>query len=99
MHVQNFKSFPKPFVVPLKLTGNSYTKSTKMSRKVNLEIFYSLGDSEEKSMDFGNGAMKPIAEDVKSEKQTRGYLEARYRQRPSNRFNFPEATSFRYGWI
>lgn len=96
------KSSLKPFIVPLNYQRSfATTRSTKVTRSSNSEVFYSLAEQEAKVIRFDRGAMKKISSEMhfqlKSDKN--GYLTERYNERPASRFNFPEATSFRYGWF
>lgn len=77
------------------------TKSTKRTRNNNSEVFYSLAEEEKSSIQFERGAMKRVSSDVKINLKTDRsvYLETRYCSRPQSKYNFPEATSWRYGWF
>lgn len=92
------------FIVPLTTQNNfATTRSTKknVGRNLNSEIFYSLTEKEKKAIHFDDGAMKEISSEarMKLKSNKNGYLETRYNERPAIRYNFPEATSFRYGWF
>jgi len=72
---------------------------TKRRRSNNSEIFYTLSSDEEK-YNFKSGAMKRVASaaNILRRNNKDGYLQQRYNQRPPLKYNFPESTSWRYGW-
>lgn len=89
----------KPFIIPLKL-NRCPSRSSKRLRN-NSEVFYSLAANEESSIRFDGKAMKRVFSEVEV-KPAAGkniYLAYRYEQRPPDKYNFPEATSWRYGWF
>lgn len=79
----------------LKMLSNSfvYTRITKKMRPTNSQVFYSLSNNE--NYDFNKSPMKDNLGVIRSK---RNYLAERYSKRPSEKYNFPEATSWRYGW-
>lgn len=92
----------RPFIVPLKSQRSFIpTRPTTRARSSNTEVFYTLAASEESSIKFDKGAMKQVAssDKIKSKSDKTGYLQTRYSERPPSKYNFPEATSMRYGWI
>jgi len=72
-----------------------YTRITKKTRPTNSQVFYSLSNNE--NYDFNKSPMKDNLGVIRS-KPKRDYLAERNSKRPSEKYNFPEATSWRYGW-
>lgn len=95
---QNSKLSSKPFKVPLTLPG-SFSSTKRMTP--NSDIFYSLTDIEQRAIKFDGRAMKPVSSEILTELKTdrNAYLEKRYSSQPAARYNYPVATSFRYGWF
>lgn len=82
------------------LNSYIYTRVTKKVRQTNSEIFYSLAPTEKYS--FNELAMKRVSSNIKIKLMTNNkdnYLSERYDQRPSEKYNFPQATSWRIGWF
>ena len=73
-----------------------YTRITKKIRHTNSQVFYSLSNDE--NYQFNKSPMKNNSTFIKT-KLKQDYLTERYNKRPSEKYNFPEATSWRYGWI
>lgn len=93
----NFQS--RPFVVPTSSRTSYATRSSKRTLSSASEVFYSLTKSEKSSVKFDGGAMKRVSSDVRLKMRNKSeYLKARYDQVPTSKYNFPEATSWRYGW-
>lgn len=95
-------SSSRPFIVPT--TQQKHLATTRLTKRTtkasSSEIFYSLTPKEE-NLIFNNGAMKRVTSHMKMQlkKDKSVYLETRYKAAPSSKFNFPEATSWRYGWF
>lgn len=66
-------------------------------RSENSEIFYSLSENE--NYNFDKSAMKIDCNKLPVVKNKQNYLAERYNKKPSEKYNFPEATSWRYGWF
>lgn len=93
----NFQS--RPFLVPTSSRTSSATRSSKQTLSSASEVFYSLTKVEESSVKFDGGAMKRVSSDVRLKLGNKSeYLKARYDQIPTSKYNFSEATSWRYGW-
>lgn len=91
----------RPFIVPLKSQRSFvHTRPTRAESSSN-EVFYTLAASEESLIQFDKGAMKQVAsiDKIQLKSDMTGYLQTRYSERPPRKYNFPEATSMRYGWI
>lgn len=73
-----------------------YTRITKKIRQTNSQVFYSLANNE--NYEFNKSPMKENSSTKIRIKSKQDYLTQRYSQQPSEKYNFPEATSWRYGW-
>lgn len=73
-----------------------YTRITKKIRQSNSQIFYSLSNNE--NYEFNKSPMKENSATIIKAKSKRDYLTQQYNKKPSEKYNFPEATSWRYGW-
>lgn len=96
---KRLNSSSRPFIVPTSL-HKSFATTSKKTRNSSSEIFYSLASKEE-TLKFNDGAMKRVSSDVrvKQKNDKNAYLEIRYKAAPPRKYNFPEATSWRYGWF
>lgn len=87
-----------PFIVPTSVQKPSGSSVKRLANPSRLEIFYSMSPEEE-GLRFNAGAMKQVSSQVKikNTNERSVYLETRYKETPPSKYNFPEATSWRYG--
>lgn len=82
------QNFPKL----LKSSSFIYTRFPKKVNQANSEIFYTLAPTEKYQEPPQNKALKAVQD-------RQSFLVERYDRKPSERYDFPIATSMRYGWF
>ena len=65
-------------------------------RHTNSQVFYSISNNE--NYEFNKSPMKDN-KTVTRCRSKQDYLTERYSKQPPEKYNFPEATSWRYGWF
>lgn len=84
------------------LQSSRVTRRWDMHKGQNSKFAYDLSSDELKVIENFKNPMKPLAKDelkLLTSGQRSGYLTQRYLLSPESKYNYPEATSWRIGWL
>lgn len=101
---QTKNAFDRPPVWKSSISQSSRvcTRRWDMKKCQNSKFAYDLSSDELKVIENFKNPMKPLAKDelkLLTSGQRSGYLTQRYLLSPESKYNYPEATSWRIGWL